>query len=311
MNSYVLIDTFQIIKNINKINKKVMLVVKSDAYGMGLNNLIKYFKKSKVDFYCFNRYTEYLNVIDDLNEEKILIFESPNCIYNKNIRYTINNYKDALFISSIKDEVYVHIQIDTKMNRLGIKDIKEFNKVMNLLKQHSNIIIEGIYTHLISRDKDIINCQIERFKEFLIYPFEVIHVASSSNIDLDFGTHVRVGAYIYLNAVKVISHLENIIEIDKKESVGYNNNYIALNKELIGVIPLGYYEGFSEEYIYANGLKYQVIGDICMNHSFIKIDNKINKYTDLLIWSSCDKIGIEEIHRKLIGYRGLTKKYKE
>ena len=48
-----------------------------------------------------------------------------------------------------------------------------------------------------------------------------------------------------------------------------------------------------------------------MNHSFIKIDNKINKYTDLLIWSSCDKIGIEEIHHKLIGYRGLTKKYKE
>ena len=309
--NYVLIDTLQIINNINKLKKKVMLVVKSDAYGMGIRGLVNTFDKCKIDYYCFNRYSEYLEVVDVLKDKKILIFESPTTIYEDNVRYTINSYSDAVFVSSIKKKIYVHIQIDTKMNRLGIKDIIEFNKVINLLKNNKNICIEGIYTHLISYDLDIVNIQIDRFKKYLIYPFEVIHVCSSSNINIDIGTHVRVGGYIYINAVKVISHLENIVNINKGESVGYNNNYISKKDERIGIIPMGYYEGFDEKKVMINNKEYKVIGDICMNHSFILIDEKINKQTDLIIWSSYGKIDIDEIHHKLISYRGLTKKYKE
>jgi alanine racemase len=78
--------------------------------------------------------------------------------------------------------------------------------------------------------------------------------------------------YVYGNIIK-------IVKIKKGESVSYINDFKAEEDLLIGICDLGYYNGIIKRYkgneVYINNSKYTIVGNICMNNCFIKIDDKI------------------------------------
>ena len=51
------------------------------------------------------------------------------------------------------DHVYLHVKLDTGMGRLGIKTLEEYQLVINLIKEHPNLIFDGVFTHFANADE--------------------------------------------------------------------------------------------------------------------------------------------------------------
>lgn len=310
MKNLMIINTNHIIYNINTIKKKtkkdIMCVLKSNAYNLGVKNIIKTLLKAQVNFFVFNHYLEYLACKELLRNQKVLILETIESKYFEkipaNVRISVNSFDQAKELLQINQNICVHIQIDTKMNRDGLKTINELKETINLFKTKKNIYIEGIYTHFIGDKNDLVHYEQQRktFLEFVnLYAFPIVHSAATSSLSKDIiGNYVRIGMGLYgyhtnlelKPAVKIFTMVSNVRKIVKGESIGYSAKYTSSQDELIGVLPIGYYEGFKGNSVYKNSIKYDVVGQICMNHTFIRIDKTIKKGTWLNILPINDKI---------------------
>lgn len=312
-----IINVNQLINNIYIIKKEtkkdIIAVVKSNAYNTGVRYIIKYLKLANVRFFAFNKYNEYLECKDLLLNDKVLIFESLKQeqikLLPNNVRITINKIDD---IYEIMNKRIVHIQIDTMMNRMGIKTMEEAKEI---LKQ-KNLIIEGIYTHFISNKDEYQNYQkqLDLFKEYIsLYNFPIIHCAASSSLNKELiGNYVRIGLNLYKNAVKVYTSLNNIRYIKKDETVGYDALFKANSDTYIGVLDIGYFEGMKEGIVKYHNKYYPVIGKICMNHTFIKLDKPIKNSSLLNIFPINDKIYKNDsysIYERLVSYRNFKRIY--
>ncbi len=328
MRNLMVIKTNIIVNNIKEIkqttNKLVMAVLKSNAYNLGASPIIKGIYND-VDFFVFNHFKEYLEYQDLLADKQTLILESINKSYysllSKNIRVTVNSVKDAENVINSKLSNKVHIQVDTGMNRDGIKDIQEYQEVVDLLK-NNDICIEGLYSHFVDGFSDeSTNKQLERFNQFLqIYKPPLIHFSATSATHRNIiGTHVRVGMALYgyhsklslKGAFKLYTPIYKVNKLFPGESVGYNSLYTTTTKTKIGVIPIGYYEGFRNRFIYKGNKKLTIVGKICMNHSFVLLPKTIKNSSWLNILPLNDKIDKEEInyYEELTKYRNFSRIY--
>src|SRR5581483_5254005 len=78
-------------------------------------------------------------------------------------------------------------------------------------------------------------------------------------------------------AMRLVSTITKITELEKGEKVGYNYTFTASKKTRIGVLPLGYYEGvdrtLSNTGVVKIGDSYApIVGRVCMNHTLIGLD---------------------------------------
>ena len=312
-----IINVNKLIRNIYRIkkktNKEIIAVIKSNAYNTGARPIIKYLKLANVSFFAFNTLEEYQYCQDLLINDKVLIFESLKekqiNLLPKNVRITINNIDD---IYEIKHPRIVHIQIDTMMNRMGIKNINDFKKII----KYENINIEGIYTHFISNKIEYkkYRLQQQKFKEYIsLYNTPIIHSAASSSLDKEIiGNYVRVGMDLYNDAVNVYTKLGSIRYIKKGEYVGYDALYKAKKDGYIGILNIGYNEGMKEGVVKYHDKYYPVIGKICMNHTFIKLDKPIKNSSLLNIFPINDKIYKKDkytIYERIVSYRNFKRIY--
>ena len=312
-----IINVNKLIRNIYRIkkktNKEIIAVIKSNAYNTGVRPIIKYLKLANVSFFAFNTLEEYQYCQDLLINDKVLIFESLKQkqinLLPKNVRITINNIDD---IYEIKHPRIVHIQIDTMMNRMGIKNINDFKKII----KYENINIEGIYTHFISNKIEYkkYRLQQQKFKEYIsLYNTPIVHSAASSSLDKEIiGNYVRVGMDLYNDAVNVYTKLGSIRYIKKGEYVGYDASYKAKKDGYIGILNIGYNEGMKEGVVKYRDKYYPVIGKICMNHTFIKLDKPIKNSSLLNIFPINDKIYKKDkytIYERIVSYRNFKRIY--
>lgn len=295
-------DNIKIIRKTTK--KDVIAVVKSNAYGLGAKAIIKTLLKENINYFFFNKFNEYLEVKDLLVCKNIIIYESltkeqVSKYYTPNLILSIKSINDAYKYNSMNIKMRVHLEIDSGMNRCGIRSVYECRKIIEIIKD--NLIIDGIYTHFASgtSEFDYYNYQVERFKKYLnLYPFNIIHSANTQSLHKELvGNMVRVGMAMYgyhsrlllKPAVSVYSKLINIINLNEGDKVGYNSLYEAKISELLGIVDIGYFDIRDIEKIYYLNKPYKFIGKKCMNHSFILIDSEINLLSRL---SLLPKFGI-------------------
>ena len=311
--TYAEIDLKAIISNIEKIVKKYdeykyrFAVVKADAYGRGIVEVSKAVVKGGCNYLAVATLEEGLKIRKEINDVPILCLgvvhaEYLNKCAENNIAVTINSLEYLkLFLKENIRNIKVHIKINTGMNRLGISDEKEFNEVYNLLKE-KNVCIEGIYTHIYdASDKESYFKQIEAFKRMLdskkeAYSLPIIHISASEALEkypkLEYANGYRLGKIMYgfssiegfelESTFKLYSEVIQINKLKKGDTLGYNANYTANGDVLIAVIPIGYEDGVVRKnkgrYVYINNKKYDIVGDICMDMLFVKIDNSVNLY---------------------------------
>ena len=200
-----------------------------------------------------------------------------------------------------KDQ-WFHVKLDTGMGRLGVKDVSEYKKIIETIDAHEHLIFEGVFTHFACADEpgDSMNQQQNLFEEMVNQARkpEFIHSQNSAGAlmkDTQFCNAVRIGISLYgyypshyvKDNVKVhlkpsaqwISEVVQRKVLQPGESVSYGSIYTATEPTEIGIIPVGYADGYprlmSGAYVNVNGHQCEVIGKVCMDQIIIKVPAEI------------------------------------
>ena len=271
-------------------------VVKANCYGLGLK-CIKSITKGGANYLAVSSLEEALS-IRKITKEKILILEPINPKYislakENNITLTISSLE---YLNNVKDQEFTcHIKINTGMNRLGINSKEEFDEVYNII-MNSNITLEGIYTHIYkASDSKCTNNQFKKFEyitsDIDLNAIPIVHIPNSETIfnykKKPYINGCRMGIIMYgfsndikLNSVfSLISKVIEIKHIHSGDTVGYDGKYTATGDESIAVLPIGYADGIlrhnSGRNVYINGKEYKIVGNICMDMLFVKVDDDV------------------------------------
>ena len=98
-------------------------------------------------------------------------------------------------------------------------------------------------------------------------------------------------------AFKMYSEIIQIKNIKKGEFVGYGAIYRAIQDEIIGIISVGYDDGIFRKsrgrFVTINDKRYQLIGDVGMGMTAVKIDNTVKIYDKVTLIG--DKVSIKEV----------------
>lgn len=301
-------ENIEIIKKIT--NCDLIAVVKSNAYGIGVKYLVPFYQKIGIKYFFVNHYDEYQVIAPLLGKTQVIIMDSIKLKNDDKIIYTINSYQDALEVVNAQRKVTIHLQVDLKMNRLGIKSKAKMIEILSLLKKNPLIQIEGIYGHFPLSIDNVVDYKYlsDYFLEFTkLYPFKMIHACATPSLHKPIvGNFVRVGLGVYgmgnpylklKNAIAAYEKPIDILNLDIGDKVGYEaDNNVITKPSKVAVIPIGYYEVFNLDYISYLDQKYPKIGNSCMNHSHFIVDDKINNLTYLSILKKNDTIDIEKIN---------------
>ncbi len=321
-----LLENYKNVQNIVK-HKKVIPVVKANAYGHGDVEVTRYLHGNGVDYFAVSLLEEALKLRQEFPKIEILvmgIIENEGLLIasEKNISVTISNSDQLQNVRKLVKPLKVHMKIDSGMNRLGFKFDEEIVDNFEKMKKNPMINLVGIYTHFSTAvmDKTYYDIQLTRFKEiisYLDYDFEMIHTSNSSSSikyenNIDFTTHVRLGISLYgltsddnvnflKTAYKLVTKISEIKLLNPGDKVGYGATYTAKQKEIIGILPIGYADGFIRANqggdVEINGERFPIIGTICMDQMFIKINENIMKTDDVILFGGL--VSIDEVASRL------------
>lgn len=332
-----------LLNNVNyfksKIGKsKLCAVVKADAYGHGINTVVPLIR-GKVDYFAVANYTEAERVRILTNKSILILGEVEkqdiiSCI-NQNISISISNCGMLNLVAKIAKQInkvaHVHFKINTGMNRLGFKDLKNFIKAFNKYKDCKYLKYEGIFTHFYEQNNmDTIDMQKERFLKFInsVSCKNLIKHCASTTISLTrkdcLFDMCRVGIGLYNYALdkyikpvmQIKAKIINIINLKKGDNVGYENGFVAKSKMKIAVLSIGYADGYLR--CFSNNskviIKHQfanIVGNVCMDMCFCDVTNINCKiFDDVIILGQYEDLSInaEELAKNgnTISYEILT-----
>ena len=298
-------NLYENLEQIKKYCPNVFAMVKANAYGHGVKNVCKLLY-GKVDFFGVACLEEALEIRKFDKRSNILIVGICKDIFlaiKNNISFTIENLDDfksllkfikkhEKLLKNHKKIAKIHIKINSGMNRLGFNEVEEFKKLLNIYFKFiykKYIKIEGVFTHFASR-KQLKN-QVYKFKEFLnVIPSlinPIIHIGGGIGkyaIKEFENAMLRVGIDLYTNPCYVLtisSEIIKVFSVKAGEYVGYDNGYKTQSLEKIAVVPLGYADGInrkvSGEFVTINKRRYKIVGNICMDMFFVKVDESVKR----------------------------------
>ncbi len=210
-------SNLQSFRNILSPGTRLMVVVKSNAYGHGLR-LVSDAIRNQVDWFGVDSLVEALEVEDVAPGKPVLILGYSNVedraeIVGREFRQVTYRQDTAIALSAAAQETgktaRVHLKIETGTNRQGVPldDVPAFGKFVSQLP---GIEIEGVYTHFANiedtLDPTFATLQLERFRDAVarleqtgIRPVHV-HADATAGILLYPETHytmVRLGLGAY------------------------------------------------------------------------------------------------------------------
>ncbi len=261
---------------------RIIAVVKADAYGHNVADVVYRLRQAEVDFFAVARIKEAIELRQLDVKEPILVFgrlmadEIQPAIENK-LRMTITNLSDINRVESIAEKLnikaIVHLNIDTGMGRVGILP-SEIELMIKQAKSTNNIIYEGIYSHFSTSDtadKTFAKKQLQHFK-YLINQcrendlnFPLIHIANSGAIlDIPMSYQppfnaIRPGILLYgaypsvetSESIKLKptmtlkTSVSEIRSLTANQPISYGLKYYTRENTQIAVLPVGYADGIS------------------------------------------------------------------
>lgn len=307
--SHLKFNALQIKKHIP--DRLLYAVVKADAYGHGAVQIATYLQQEKlVDGFCVAMLDEALALRQNQITLPILVLGLTSCEY---VQYAIDNdiiltADSVVFVKNAlahitKGTLNLHIAVNTGMNRIGLMSQDELSELMSLVEQDEHVHVSGIFTHFATADGEDDNKVKQQYIRFqkIIQPFtqkiEHIHLANSAmnlwhfNCESDIA-RIGIGLYgvnpsdftLSLPFVlkPVLSLQTEIIHthyLKRGESVSYGAKYIAKCDEWIGVLPIGYADGWhrdlSGKCVYVNDEPCEILGVVCMDQMMIRLPDNM------------------------------------
>jgi alanine racemase len=293
-------------------NTKVLAMIKASSYGSGAEKMAVFLEQNRVD-YLGVAYTDegvelrkkgvklpilVMNVEEDSFED-VINFSLEPAIYSFEV---LEEFTKMLIYKGLKNHP-IHLKFNTGMNRLGFGK-SDIYKIIDILQAQPELLVQGVFSHLADAD-NYENCdftlqQIEQFSCILKKLKDYIHnpiIAHLCNTEASFRfpqAHfdmVRMGIGLYgissnpgiqldlTPAIRWKSVITQIQVVKQGESVGYNRKFKAEKDTKIAIIPVGYADGFKRSLSNGNGKVFIqgtpcfVVGNVCMDMTFVDIQN--------------------------------------
>lgn len=279
-------------------------VVKANAYGHGVIPVSKALIEEGISLLAVFSFEEALEIRHAGIHANILIFSRIN---PKNLQTALDQ-DFILNLSSLDDlepllafdlshgkSPRFHIKFDTGMTRLGL-DEKDAEPLFKVLSDNPQLRYEGIYSHFATADEGDLSYakhQLSTFNSILKkadrfgVEFDYIHCSNSGAIfnlpDARFNL-IRVGMLMYgalpsdevpkfINIKPVMNFMGTVVNIrfvPKGTPVSYGGQYVTTRDTMIGVIQIGFADGFPrpwyvEGVVGYKGEEYKIAGRVCMD----------------------------------------------
>lgn len=284
-------------------------VLKSNAYGHGLIEIAKILDHLNAPFFCVDSLYEAYELIKAGIKTPVLImgYTNPDNLKVKKLpfSYTVYDLDTAQVLNKFQPGSEIHLKIDTGMSRLGIR-LEDLENFLTELKKLPHLKVEGLMSHLAStQDNTLLQKQIENFKKaqeilkkFNFHP-KWQHLSASSGLlnpkardaILKISNLARPGLALYgisdsdnsqlKPVLKLTSHLAQIKTLGKGDRVGYDGTYVTAKDTVVGILPIGYYDGVDRRLsnngaVTIGGIKCPIIGRVSMNITAVDI-SKVKK----------------------------------
>jgi alanine racemase len=252
-------------------------VVKSDGYGHGALDCGGAALAAGATALCVATVAEGLDLRAAFPEPRILVLGPTAPAEVARAREA----RLALTIADgrIPDDVEVHLKLDTGMGRWGLSELPAATRR-----------VDGVMTHLATADTDLdfARAQIERFRAAThALPASVLrHVANSAaalHLPESRFDAARCGIGVYGlspfggeaeddGLAPVLSWRSEVAQVKllrAGESTGYRRRFVAERDTWIGIVPVGYGDGFRRDLtgteVLVDGAKVRVVGVVSMN----------------------------------------------
>ena len=321
---------------------KILAVVKADGYGHGAIPIARHIECKPYLFgFAVATPEEALQLLEAEIHKPILIlgyafpysFES---LIQREVRLTVFGEDTAIEIANCAQKIgknaFVHIKVDTGMNRIGILPNQDGVDLVKKINNLPGIVIEGVFTHFAKadeKDKESANEQIKLFEEFtqkveqeIGQKIPYMHCSNSAgiielkhaNMDL-----VRAGITMYglwpseevsqsrirlkpvLSLKSKIIHLKTVPE---GKQVSYGGTFSTSCETKIATIPVGYGDGYprslsNKGFVIIKGKRAPIIGRICMDQFMVDVTEiqEVSLYDEVTLigQEQEEKITMEEL----------------
>ena len=227
------------LKIVRSINKNLICVIKDNAYGLGIENILPILLENKCDYFAvayieeavkIQKLLENLKLKNQNGKIKVMALnyvkpENVGDAIRNNIELTVFNFSQLLDYLKILDEFFenmtlkIHIKVNSGMNRLGfdeneilelVKIVKKYN-LNNKLKNRLEII--SIFSHISDAEN-----QAETEKQFEKYE-KILKIFSQNNVRYKY-SHLQASPLLFKYGKK------------------YNYDFARIGMVLYGMEPL-------------------------------------------------------------------------
>ena len=195
----------------------------------------------------------------------------------------------AVWDLPVPEGVRAHLKLDTGMGRWGLSELPE----------STTTGVVGLMTHLATADSDpdFARAQVERFEEATKAHAHLIRHAANSAAALRVPEArldaARCGIALYglspfggdpsndrLEPVlRWESRLAQVKRLRAGESTGYGRRFVADEETWIGVVPVGYADGFRRDMtgteVVVEGTRCSVVGTVSMDAIAVRLDRQL------------------------------------
>ena len=270
-------------------------VVKANAYGHGMVDAAGAALGAGASALCVATIPEGLALRDEFRVERILVL-GPASSSREIAQARAAGLELAIADQEIPDGVRVHLKLETGMNRYGLSELPA-----------PPAEVVGLMTHLATADTDpeFARAQVERF-EAMTKPYSHLtrHAANSAaTLRLPEARYdaVRCGVAIYglspFNTDPAADGLEPVLswqsflahvkQLQPGESTGYGRRFVAEEPTWIGIVPVGYGDGFTRDLtgaeVRVGGEAAPVVGTISMDSFAVRLDRELPVGTPVVL----------------------------
>jgi alanine racemase len=216
----------------------------------------------------------------------------------------------------------VHVKLDSGMGRLGTRDAREATEDAELAARTPGVELVGAMTHFATADDRtdaFFDRQLEVFAEWArgvkeTHEGVVAHAANSAAVLRDRGAHfdmVRCGIAVYgmdpfgedprerglEPALELVSYVAEVKPCAPGQSAGYGRRFIAERETHLGVLPIGYGDGWRRGLsgnadVLVDGRRRPLVGTVSMDNLTVELG------------AGSEALGLKGEEAVLIGERG-------
>jgi len=261
-------------------------VVKADAYGHGAVDVAGAVLDEGAGALCVATVAEGLELRGEFSLARILVM-GPTSSSREIAEARDARLELVVWDEELPEGVRVHVKLDTGMGRWGLSELPALGPE-----------VVGLMTHLATADSDPVFAeqQVERFRAATEpYPELMRHAANSAaalRLPSARFDAARCGVALYglspfgedpaadglEPALSWRSYLAQVKRLETGESTGYRRAFIAEQPTWIGIVPVGYADGFRRDLtgteVRVSGEARRVVGVVSMDAFAVELERE-------------------------------------